>query len=445
MMTESGIVVPWWLLSLMAGVLMTVMVWQRQRLRRGSRKYLAALIASLGHGRDISQRLAADWYLRADTAFDQFHGYLSRLRYRLAVVDYGHLLTTRWRVVEDLCRRSDELVSRIQRELDESQAVAPEEPEWVAAAYAISRLPETGSQPATAKIFEALLSAAQTQHAEAMREFRWEAVMRGRALLASASLWRRLNSQLSAIVAFGRALKRGEEQLARASLHVDQLSQIPRGRRLLKTFINGVMATVALGLGIWFGLFLLDVQQARLAGIGAATGGLSGWAAIWPAFYLTALLLLGAMLVSALRWSDVLPAVAELGLRWRIRLGLVSVLVLLALSVAGMQSMVMDMRVALVAAEGLPFAAWLAGAALYGLPLFVALQLAVLTHWLRASRPLVLLALAWSARSVYWLLAALHSVLLVLRQGIADGGDAPAMAGNTRDSIKLVKGVSGKQ
>lgn len=444
-MTESGIVLPWWLLSLAAGVLMTVMVWQRQRLRRGSRKYLAVLIPVLARGRDISQRLAADWQLRADMAFEQFHGYLSRLRYRLALVDYSHLLTTRWRVVEDLCRRSDELVSRIQRELDESQAVAPVEPEWAAAADAIARLPESDSQPAvTEKIYEALLSAAQTQHAEAMREFRWEAVMRGRALLASASLWRRLNSQVSAIVAFGRALKRGEEQLVRASLHVDQLTQIPRGRRLLKTFVNSVMATIALGLGIWFGLFLLDAQQARLVGIGGAAGGLPGWEAIWPAFYLTALLLFGALVVSALRWSDVLPAVAELGWRWRIRLGLVSVLVLLALSVGGMQPAVMEMRMALLAAEGSPAAAWLAGAALYGLPLFVSLQLAVLSHWLRASRPLILLVLAGSARSVSWLLAVLYTALLVLRQGIADSGDAPAMAGNARDSIKLVKGVSGK-
>lgn len=417
-MTESGIILPWWLISLVAGVLMTLFVWRRQQIRLACWRTLGVGSDRLAHWRERCVQQSGVWQQRTDKAFSVFTGHLAATRYRLAMVDYMQLLTRRWQTVERLCRDSDALIERVHRELDATHMERPEAPEWVVAADAIGGLPGGNSQPATAKILEAMLQAAESQHAEAMREFRWAAALRGRALLASARYWRQLKKRLSAIEGYGRALIAGEKSLAQASARVAELDGQDTARRILNGLFAGVTTTMLLGLGIWFSLFLLAEQQRLLDSqvFGATLA--PGWAAIWPSFYLILLLLLGATAASTARVTDIFARVSELGFSWRVRLGLSCLLLLGVLSAAGMHMVVADMRAGLLAAGWPVLGAEVVGSALYALPLFISFQLCVLAHWFRASKPLTYMALEYGIRGCERLLAVSYAVLVYLRAGI---------------------------
>ncbi|MBN49266.1 MAG: hypothetical protein CMN85_06955 [Spongiibacteraceae bacterium] len=457
-MTEAGIVLPWWLISLVAGVLMTLFVWQRQQIRLACWRALGASSARLESWRERCVRQETAWQHRTDKAFSVFTGHLAAARYRLAMVDYMQLLTRRWQTVESLCKESATLIERAYQELDAAHMEKPEAPEWVVAADAIGGLPGGNSQPATAKILQAMLDAAESQHAEAMREFRWAAALRGRALLASVRYWRQLKTRLSVIEGFGRDLIAGERSLAEASARVAALENEESSRRIISGLFNGVTTSVLLGLGVWFSLFLLAEQQ-RLAGSLVAGEVLApSWSAIWPSLYLVALLLLGATAASAARVTDIFARVAELGFRWRVRLGMFCLMLLVALSAGGMQMVVISMHSSLVAAGWSALAAGVASATLYVLPVFVSVQLCLLVHWFRAGKPLTCLAVEYSIRGCEKTLLFSYSLLVYLRDGITlpsqetpaasqPDGSANAVDENrpTGDGFKLVTDISSKK
>ncbi len=455
-MTETGIILPWWLISLFAGVLMTMIVWRRQQIRLGCWQALGAAAAVFERWCLRCQQAADRWQVRSNKAFSLFTTYLAATRYRLAMVDYMELLTRRWQRVEALCADSDALIRRVYQELDASHMEKPEAPEWVVAADAIGGLPGGNNQPATAKILEAMLEAAESQHAEAMREFRWGAALRGRALLASAGHWRQLKARLAAIEDFGRALKAGEQTLAKTSAHVAKLESQDHPRLILRGAVAGLATTVLLGLGLWFGLFLLASQRALVesfVGLGTLA---PGWASVWPSFYLIALLVLGATAACTARLTDIFSRVAELGFRWRTRLGLVCVFLLVLLSAGGMQMLVADMHTSLIAAGWAELGARVASGLLYAVPLFLSIQLCVMTHWFRASKPLSYLAIEYGLRACEKVLSVSCAALAYLRGGIklpemsgADEAvpesDVSERSKPAADGIKLVSDISSKK
>lgn len=455
-MTETGIILPWWLISLLAGVLMTMVVWQRQQLRRICWQALGASCEALDRWRGRCAMQANVWQQRTHTAFSVFTAHLASTRYRLAMVDYMQLLTRRWQTVEKLCKDSDLLIARAYQELEAAHMEKPEAPEWVVAVDAIGGLPGGNSQPATAKILQAMLQAAESQHAEAMREFRWAAALRGRALLASARYWRQLKVRLAAIEDFGRALKSGEQTLDKASARVEVL-ELQDDSRHLSALFGGLVAGALLALGIWFSLFVLAAQQRLIDNLVADAVLVPGWAAIWPSLYLLVLLLVGATAASTARVTDIFARVAELGFRWRVRLGLLCVFVLGLLSAGGMSIVVADMQVGLLTAGWTELSAGIASGVLYALPLFLSLQLCVMAYWFRASKPLTYRVLEYGIRSCEKLLAGCYAVLFYLRAGIklegAEGGSednegSVATAEETQsmaDGIKLVSDLSSQK
>ncbi len=439
-MTETGIILPWWFVSLVAGVLMTVAVWQRQQIRRACWQMLGTAVAVLDRWRERCIRGVALWQERADKAFSVFTEHLAATRYRLAMVDYMQLLTRRWQIVEAVCRDSDALIARGYHELEAAHMEKPEAPEWVVAADAIGGLPGGNSQPATAKILEAMLEAAESHHAEAMREFRWAAALRGRALLASARYWRQLKQRLGAIEEYGRALKAGEQTLAKASARMEVLHQRPARRRLLSGLSTGLGMTLLLALGAWFSIYLL-VEQQRLVDVLVSHSVMApSWSAIWPTLYLIVILLLGAAVACCVRISMIFPRISELGFRWRVRLGLLCAVMLILLSVGGMHGIATDMNKALRSAQWGGFSAGLASGLLYLVPLFLSAQLCVLANWLRASQPLTFMALEYCLRASERLLALFSRLLNGLRKhihvGVSEKTEEPATTG--AEGIKLV-------
>jgi hypothetical protein len=462
-MTEAGIILPWWLISLLAGVLMTLIVWQRQQLRHAC---WHACWHALDASSTILDRLrlrcaeAADsCQERANKAFFLFTGYLAATRYRLAMVDYMQLLTRRWQTIEALCKDSDALIDRAYRELDAAHMEKPEAPEWVAAADAIGGLPGGNSQPATTKILQAILAAAESQHAEAMREFRWAAALRGRALLASARYWRQLKVRLTAIEEFGEALKAGEQTLAKTSARLGELENQGQSRRLLRGLVGALLATVLLGTGVWFCLFLIAAQQSMVDSFIAGNTLAPGWADVWPSFYLIALLVLGATAACAARVTDMFSRIAELGARWRARIGILCVLLLVLLSGGGMQMVVADMRDTLLSAGWTELSAFVASGLLYALPLFLSIQLCVMVHWIRASKPLTYTALEYAMRAGEKGLAASCALSAYLRNGIvlegiavlseqvAESGSSrePSASKPAAEGVTLVAKISSKK
>ena len=437
-MTETGVVLPWWLLSLFAGVLLTVCVWRQDSLRRWCSQRLSGSAERLLRWSNRLELHLARLKIRTDEAFSSFACYLAAMRYQMAVIDFNRLLITRWQRVERLCADSDGLIARAGGELETARSERPDAPEWVVAADAIGKLPGGNTQPATSKILEAMLDAAKTQHEEALREFRWAAAVRGRALLASAAYWRKLNARLEAIEAYWCDIRNKAQHIARASASTKRPDSEPRRRLVLRGVSNGVITTLLLAVSCWLTVYLLGSFQQALA------GQVAGWLSAWSALYLVGLLLLGATIISALRCSDVFPGVAELPARWRRSLSALGLALLAAISVTSMQLPVEQATSALLTAgwsEG--NARWMAGV-LFLLPALVASQLCLLAHWLRSTRPLSLLALELVIKTLTAALKCLHWLACAGYRLVAPKGQI-SLPDASGEPIKLVADNSGKR
>ncbi|MBB3046889.1 hypothetical protein FHR99_001125 [Litorivivens lipolytica] len=436
-MTETGVVLPWWLLSLFAGVLLTVGVWRQESLRRWCAQRLSGAAEQLHRWCNRLELHLARLHIRTDDAFASFATYLAAMRYQMAVIDFNRLLTTRWQRTENLCTDSDGLIAQAAQELENAKLERPDAPEWVVAADAIGKLPAGNSQPATSKILEAMLSAANTQHEEALREFRWAAAVRARALLASAAYWRKLNARLEAIEAYWCDIRNSSQHLAKAGAYAEQSERESRRRRLVRGVGNGLVATALLAVSAWVTVFLLGHFRESLSAAG------SQWPGAWSALYLIGLLLLGSLVICALRCSDVFPGVAELPARWRRSLVALGLALLVATSMSSMELVAADLFTVQVAAgwsEG--SARWLSGL-LYLMPLLLASQLCLLAHWLRSTKPLSLLALESVIRMLTLLLKGVEWLARAAYRVVALKGQMTLPAG--AEPIKLVADNSGKR
>ncbi len=437
-MTDTGVVLPWWLLSLFVGVLLTVCVWRQDSLRRWCSQRLSGSAESLLRWSNRLELHLARLKIRTDDAFSSFACYLAAMRYQMAVIDFNRLLVTRWRRVEKLCADSDGLIARAGHELDTARSERPDAPEWVVAADAIGKLPAGNTQPATSKILEAMLDAAKTQHEEALREFRWAAAVRGRALLASAAYWRKLNTRLEAIEAYWCDIRNKAQHIAQASAFTERSESETRSRLIVRGVSNGLITTLLLAVSCWLTVYLLAGFQQALA------GQMAGWVPVWSGLYLIGLLLLGATIISALRCSDVFPGVAELPARWRRSLSALGLALLAAISVASMQLPVEQaVSTLLIAGWSEGSAQWMGGV-LFLLPALVASQLCLLAHLLRSTKPLSLLALELSIKALTALLKCLHWLARAGYRLVAPKGQK-TLPGDSGESIKLVADNSSKR
>ena len=93
-MTETGVVLPWWLMSLFAGVILTVGVWRQDSLRRWGAQRLSGAAERLLRWCNRLELHLARHKIRTDDAFLSFARYLAAMRYQMAVIDFNRLLTT---------------------------------------------------------------------------------------------------------------------------------------------------------------------------------------------------------------------------------------------------------------------------------------------------------------------------------------------------------------
>lgn len=440
-MTEAGIVLPWWLLSLFAGVVLTLLAWKRAVIRRGCESLLVVYQARLTRAHTaLAERLKIR-HKATVQAFATLAQYYGKMRYRLSIVDFMQLLSIRWQRVESLCTDADGLIAKASQELDSARMERPEAPEWVVAADAIAKLPGDRAQPATAKILRAMLDAAESHHEETLREFRWAAAVRGRALMESERYWRRITNRMGNIEAYWCDVKRASERLVAASGFVESLLiEGPHRRRALRGVASGIVTTIALVFSVALSVYLLDM----LGSLVPVSPELhTGWERAWPGLVLLALLLAGTVLASACRWTDTLPRIAELGRRWRFWLGGLSAAALAGVSYSAMQLPVAKFASSLAIAGWSEATAHTAAALLYIVPLLLAFQLCMLDHWLRTARPVTSFALERVLMMALWLVGAQQLLCQGLLSLFAKPSEPPPEP--LQEGIKLVSDNSGKK
>ncbi len=434
-MTETGIVLPWWLWSLLAGVLLTLLAWKRSIIRQGCESFLTSYLARCGRARAALGVQLERRRERTSRAFTVFAEHYGKMRYRLSIIDFMQLLSIRWQRVEAICTDTDGLIASASQELENARMERPEAPEWVVAADAIAKLPGDKAQPATAKILRAMLDAAESHHEETLREFRWAAAVRGRALMESERYWRRLTARMGDIEAYWCDVKRASEKLADASGFVDRLLLEDNRRRVMRGLVSGALST--LGLAAMFGLsiYLLQTLTVLLPPAG-------GTEQVWPVAVLLVSLVLGAVLASTCRWSDTLLPIAELGRRWRFWLGALALAALSGLSLAVMEVPVAQFTNVLAAAGWSEGAALNAATVLYAVPIIIAFQLPLLELWWRAARPVSSFALEWLLQSVQAFVGLQQMLCRGLLSLVTGDGERPAQPS---EGIKLVADNSGKK
>lgn len=434
-MTETGIVLPWWLLSLLAGVLLTLLAWKRAVIRRGCESFLVSYLARCDKVRAVLGVQLERRREQTSQAFSVFAEHYGKMRYRLSIIDFMQLLSIRWQRVEALCTDTDALIASASHELENARMERPEAPEWVVAADAIAKLPGDKAQPATAKILRAMLDAAQSHHEETLREFRWAAAVRGRALMESERYWRRLTARMGDIEAYWCDVKRASEKLVNASSFVDQLLRQDNRRRVMRGVLSGALSTLTLAVTIGLSFYLLQTLTSLLpaeAGSGRA----------WSVVVLLVLLVLGTVLASACRWTDTLLPIAELGRRWRFWLGALALTALVGLSYAVMEMPVAEFSRVLIEAGWGAGAAVNAAAVLYAVPVFVAFQLPLLEHWWRAARPVTSFALERILQAVLAFVGLQQMLCRAMLSLFSGDVERPAQSS---DGIKLVADNSGKK
>lgn len=380
---DGTITLPWW--ALVAVLLLLLILLQapvRQRIRR-LLKGLAVRAAAL---RNVCERRSQRLSQRASIDLERYFTHLANLRLKLGLVDYEQLLRRQRHDVEALCAEARDLIAQLAEELQASATDVADAPQWVAAVQAVSELPAEHQRDATAEILQQVLETARHQHDEAMREYRWAAAVRHRTLAATRSLWRRLQRRVRALEDLLADIDRHSVALNMAAAHYVALRDAGAQRRVvgsvvLRFVMAALMLAVGLTMTVWSGeLLYVELLMSGLSG--AESRALVG-------AYTIALIVLGAVVSCALRWSTMLPAISALDIRPRRQALAAGLTALLLIGAAGMAGGAERIAAALLAVQWPLFATAVLSALLYASPLLIALQALVLEQLLRSGRPLV--------------------------------------------------------
>lgn len=407
---NATLTLPWWsLLALLAlGWLLGRWLGRLFALWRAG-DVAPLLAARLDAGRRYCEQRQLLLARQASRQLDRYFRHLAKLRLKLGLLDYEQLVQGRLLQAQELCLQAQSLLANLEKELQVSAIELPEPPQWLAAVEAMAALPPEQQRAAIVDILAGVLNEARSQHAEVMREYRWAAAVRLRALAAAHPDYRRLRARVDKLLALLRSLDRHSIALNTAAAHYAALREASvrrsPGRPLRQFVLSALLLATGLVLLLWNAALLYTVLLD--SGVSALQGrALAG-------SYTAILLLLGAVLCSGFRWSEMLPAVAGMAPRPRRLVLLGSLLLLMAISAGSMHGIASQVS-SLLAAQRWPLLpAWVFAALVYLLPPLMALLVLPLEQLLRSGRPLATVAAQRCMGRLAQLLGGLSQLLTV--------------------------------
>lgn len=332
--THTGLSSLVWILLLMAVLYLARDPAHRlfqQLARSGHRSLRLAAAAVLGSARRMEGRAVAA--LRAEAR----HSLGRRSRAELArISDAVHRDLAAYPALH---RRLSEQIERIDEDYRASVDAPPQPPEWLDAVAAVARIP-AGEDPTVGRLLEDMRVTLERACHNAVLAHRSASHRRHRMLRRMQPHWRRVESHLATLES---SIERLERRAQRVDTYMERLGQLHRrGSGLLRRLATSagsrlllaVTTTAAAGLAAVLQFELLRGPMGRLLDSSRSLLGMP-LADAASGILVAAQLVTALLLADALRYSTLVPGIAELGVRARQRLAVTSGALLAGLVAAG--------------------------------------------------------------------------------------------------------------
>lgn len=291
---------------------------------------------------------------------------------------------------QHLERSVNEHINLMGEDFERSAQVPPAPPGWVDAVDAIAKLQvETNPEPVV-RVLQDIHNSVQDQQREVMREYRWAVNARHKILADLRPLWTRVSRQVGTV---GRDSRDLLARVHRVDTQMAAFRELCANRadvRVESFLARWLVALVLSGVVLVLGVLNVRLLALPLGGLLEGGQGASPMVVELAAWALTLAVMTVALVLSeATQVSRLMPLIG--GLPQRMRVGVVSLAVLLLLLLASGEALLLASGAGL-RVGGAPFsalAAWGSASAGVVIPLLLAALAPALESLLATSRPVL--------------------------------------------------------